>query len=196
MLDTLVQLDKELLVYLNNLGMSFWDPFWLYITKQLNWWPLFLVVFYALYKKISLKQLLLLVIVLALFFVFTDQMTNLVKNTVQRLRPVNDPEINELLRINITRKSWSFFSGHASNSSGAIVFIFMVLRKYYKHAFWLFLFPLIFAYSRIYLALHFPGDIICGYIFGCMSGYLFYRIFVYANKRYHLVDKQKKNVFQ
>ena len=80
MLDSIIHFDQQLLVYLHGFGSETWDPFWLYITKQLNWWPFFLVLFYFLYIKLSLKQLGLLVLVLALFFVFTDQMTNVFKN--------------------------------------------------------------------------------------------------------------------
>ena len=189
MWEQIIQWDKELLVFLNNLGSESWDPFWLYITKQLNWWPLFLVVLYLLYRKLSLKQLLLLILTLALFFVFTDQMTNLVKNMVQRYRPINDPDLIGFVRKIKGSSSWSYFSGHASNSSGAILIIFMVLKNFYKKAWLLFLFPLVFAYTRIYLGLHFPLDILSGYVFGLLSGYLFFRLYVYVCNKYQLKNR-------
>jgi len=195
MLDYLLNLDRDLLVYLNGLGSKSWDPFFLYITKQLNWWPYFLMLVYLLWKKISPKQFLLLVVVLSLFFVFTDQMTNLVKNSVQRYRPINDPEIKDVIRFVKASSSWSFFSGHASNSSGATLILFLVLRKYYKYAFLIFFFPLIFAYTRIYLGLHFPGDILTGYAFGLTAGFLFYKLFCLLNKKYQLSDRQNAITF-
>jgi len=184
MWEQIIQWDKDLLVFLNGLGNETWDFFWLYITKQLNWWPLFLVILYLLYRKLPLKQLILLLLTLTLFFVFTDQMTNLVKNTVQRYRPVNDPELTGVIRNIKGSASWSYFSGHASNSLGAIFIIFMVMKNYYKKAWLLFLFPLIFAYTRLYLGLHFPLDILSGYLFGLLSGYLFFRLYVYVCNRY------------
>lgn len=184
MWEQIIQWDKDLLVFLNGLGNETWDFFWLYITKQLNWWPLFLVILYLLYRKLPLKQLILLLLILTLFFVFTDQMTNLVKNTVQRYRPVNDPELTGVIRNIKGSASWSYFSGHASNSLGAIFIIFMVMKNYYKKAWLLFLFPLIFAYTRLYLGLHFPLDILSGYLFGLLSGYLFFRLYVYVCNRY------------
>ncbi len=190
MFDYLLELDRDLLVYLNNLGSQAWDPFFLFITKQINWWPFYAVLIYFLLQKISPRQFLLLLLVLTAFFVFTDQMTNLVKNTVQRYRPINDPELKELVRFVKSSKSWSFFSGHASNSSGSILILFLVLRKYYKYAFVIFFFPLVFAYTRIYLGLHFPGDILTGYVFGLISGFLFYRLFVYLNNKLKLKDRQ------
>ncbi len=196
MLEQLIEKDQQLLIYLNNLGTEFWDPIFMYITHQINWWPFFLVLVFLLLKEISLKQFGLLVLILTVFFVFTDQMTNLVKYSVDRLRPVNDPLIEPYLRVLRKAGSPSFFSGHASNSSGSIFIIFLIMRKYYKYAWLIFFFPLIFAYTRIYLALHYPLDILCGYIFGIASGFLFYYLFKYFNNKYHLKDKQAKNAFE
>lgn len=196
MWEDIISKDQQLLIYLNNLGTEFWDPVFMYITNQINWWPFFLVLIFLLLKKISLKQFGLLVLALAVFFVFTDQMTNVVKYAVARLRPVNDPLIEPYLRVLRKAGSPSFFSGHASNSSGSVLIVFLILRKYYKYAWLIFLFPLIFAYTRLYLALHYPLDILCGYIFGILSGFLFYVIFRYFNNKYKLTDKQQKNAFE
>lgn len=196
MLENLIEKDQQLLIYLNNLGTNFLDPIFMYITHQINWWPFFIILIFLLLKKITLKQFGLLVLVLTVFFVFTDQTTNLVKYSVARLRPVNDPLIEPFLRILRKANSPSFFSGHASNSSGSILIIFLIMKRYYKYAWLIFFFPLIFAYTRIYLALHYPLDILCGYIFGIASGFLFYYIFKYFNNKYKLTDKQQQNAFE
>lgn len=196
MLDSIIQLDQQLLVYLHGLGSEYWDPFMLYITKQKNWWPFFVAIFYLLYDKLGWKQLGVLIVILALFFTFTDQMTNFVKNSVMRLRPLNEPALEGMVRVLKDTKSYSFFSGHASNSMGAMVILFAVFRKYYKIAWVIFFFPLIFAYTRIYLALHYPGDILCGYLFGIGSGIFFYQLFKYVIKRFHIKDKNNKNAFE
>lgn len=176
-MDKIIALDKELFVYLNSLGSTFYDSFWLLITKQLHWTPFFLILAFILYKKIGGKKLALLFATIAVMLVFTDQVTNLVKDSVQRLRPCNDLEIKHLIRIVKSSDTFSYFSGHASNSSASMMLIFLILRKYYKYTYLLFLFPLIFAYSRIYLGLHFPLDIITGYVFGALSGFIFYKIY-------------------
>lgn len=196
MFENIVAKDQELLVYLNNLGTTFWDPIFMYITHQINWWPFFVFLMFLLLKKISLKQFGLLVLTLTAFFFFTDQMTNVVKYAVDRLRPVNDPDILPQLRYLRGANSPSFFSGHASNSSGSILLIFLILKRYYKYAWIIFFFPLLFAYTRIYLALHYPLDILCGYIFGISSGFMFFYLYKYFNNRLKLVDKQKQNAFE
>jgi undecaprenyl-diphosphatase len=177
MLEKIIDLDKSLFVFLNNLGSEPFDAIWLLITKQFNWTPFFLLLLYILYKKIGQKQLLLTLLFVAVMITFSDQITNLVKNNVQRLRPCNDEELTGLIRIVRDSETFSYFSGHASNSMAAMMFVFLLLRRYYKYSYLIFLYPLIFAYSRIYLGLHFPLDIISGYVFGALTGILFYYIY-------------------
>ena len=87
---------------------------------------------------------------------------NLIKNSVKRIRPLNDATINEGIRNLIDASDYSFVSGH-STISFVIAFIsYWTLRKHYKLIYLIFLFPLFFAYSRIYLAAHFPLDILAG----------------------------------
>jgi undecaprenyl-diphosphatase len=178
MLEKILEIDINLFLFLNNLGSETYDPFWKLITKQINWIPVFIVVFYFLYQKLGKKSFLYSLLFIALLITFVDQSTNLVKFLVERLRPCSDPELNGKMRAVIQRTSFSFFSGHASNSMATTVFIFLIFRKYYKLGFLLFLFPLVFAYSRIYLGLHFPLDILSGYAFGALSGFGFYKIYV------------------
>lgn len=177
MLEKIIDLDKSLFVFLNNLGSEPFDAIWLLITNQRNWIPFFLLLAYILYKKVNQKQFLFVLVFIALMITFCDQMTNLIKNNVERLRPCNDIELEGLIRVVKDSNTFSYFSGHAANSTAAMMFVFLILRQFYKYAYLIFLYPLIFAYSRIYLGLHFPLDIISGYIFGSLTGILFYWIY-------------------
>ena len=177
MLEKIEQLDINLLVYLNGLGSKTFDPFWLIITDQLYWTPFFLFLFYLIYKKVGGKQTLYLLLFIAILITFTDQTTNLFKYTFQRLRPCNNPELKGVIREVMSRQSYSFFSGHAANTMAVATFLYLVLRRYFKYIGFLFLWPLIFAYSRIYLGLHYPGDILTGYFFGALFGSLLYLVY-------------------
>ncbi len=177
MLEKIIDLDKSVFVFLNNLGSEPFDAIWLLITKQINWIPFFLLLAYILYKKVNQKQFLYTLVFIALMITFSDQTINLIKNNVQRLRPCNDEELTGLIRIVKDSDTFSYFSGHAANSTAAMMFLFLILRQHYKYSYLIFLFPLIFAYSRIYLGLHFPLDIISGYIYGSLVGVLFYTIY-------------------
>ena len=184
MLEYIVSLDKELFVFLNGLGSEKYDTFWLIITKQFNWTPYFLLLLFILQRKIGWKNLGIALLFIALLIAFTDQTTNLFKYYFQRLRPCNDFEIKGIIRIVKHSDTLSFFSGHASSSCASMTFLFLILRKYYKYAFVIYLFPLVFAYSRIYLGLHFPLDILVGYTYGLLTGITFYKLYVYFLRKY------------
>jgi undecaprenyl-diphosphatase len=176
-LEKITQLDKEFLVFLNGLGSPTFDGLWLIITKQVYWAPFFLVVFFLLQKKLGWKNFGYYLLFTALLILVCDQTANLFKNSFERFRPCNDEEIKGIIRIVKSSSSYSFFSGHATSSMATTLFVFLILKKYYRHVYLLFLFPLIFAYSRIYLGLHFPTDILTGYIFGATFGFICYKLF-------------------
>jgi undecaprenyl-diphosphatase len=184
MLEKLLSLDTELFVFLNSLGSESYDGLWSFITKQSNWIPLFLLLLYVIFKKLGAKQTLYLLLFVAVLVTFTDQMTNVFKNGFQRLRPCNNPEIKSFIRIVQFRGSFSFFSGHASNSMAVATLLYFTLRQYFKYFWLLFLWPFIFAYSRIYLGLHYPLDILSGYLFGFTSGFLMYKVYKMAQQKY------------
>lgn len=185
MFEKLHSLDTQLFIFLNSLGSESYDGFWLIITKQTNWIPLFLLLLYLIYKKTGIKQTAYLLLFVAVLILATDQITNVFKYTFQRVRPCNNPEINTFIRVVQSRSSFSFFSGHAANSMAVATFLYLIFKKQIKFFGLLFLWPLIFAYSRIYLGLHYPLDILSGYFFGGIMGFLMYKGYLLAiNKNF------------
>lgn len=183
-METLLEWDKNLFIFLNSLGSERFDGFWLFITDQINWIPIFLIVMYLVFKHLGWKHALMIILVMALLVALTDQTTNLIKNGFQRLRPGSDPILNGLMRAVKTRKSFSFISGHASNSMAAAFFLYNVLKPYLKYMGFIFLWPLIFAYSRIYLGLHYPGDILCGYAWGILMSLIMLELYTFLRDKY------------
>jgi len=175
-LDQLIGLDKSVLIYLNNLGSPKWDTFWLFITNQYNWIPLFILMLFLIFKVYGLKKGLIILLIAAVLVAFTDQFVNLVKHTFGRLRPNNDPSVKNLIRILYSPHSFSFVSGHATNSMANTVFIYLLLKKHFKYVWLFFIWPLVFAYSRVYLGVHYPIDILTGALLGMCLGYGFYKI--------------------
>jgi undecaprenyl-diphosphatase len=184
MLEKLGALDRKLFIWLNSLGSETWDPLWLIITKQVSWIPIFAIVIYLAFKRLGWKHALMVVGLIGLLVLFTDQTTNLIKNSVRRLRPGSDPAIADIIRAIQKRHSFSFISGHASNSMAVAFFAYRVLHPYLKYIGFFFLWPLIFAYSRIYLGLHYPGDILCGYLFGLFTGWLMLKFYAALRDKY------------
>lgn len=185
MLDQLLQFDAELFLYLNNLGTEPWDGLWLVITNKLTFIPLYALLLYLIYKKYGAKPLLLMVVLIALMITFTDQITNVFKRGFMRPRPCGAEDIVDYVRFIAPRcGKYGFFSGHSSNSMAAAVFGGLILRPYFKNLIFLLLFwSIIVSYSRIYVGVHYPLDIICGMTFGGLSGYMFYKLYDVLSKR-------------
>jgi len=186
MIEQLLQYDNELFLYLNNLGSKPWDNLWLIITSKYTFIPLYAVLLFLLYKKYGLKSLLVFIVVVALMITFTDQITNVFKRGFQRLRPCRAEGTMEYMRFIAVRcGKYGFFSGHSSNSMAAAVFAGLMLKPYYKNLIFILLFwSAIVAYSRIYVGVHYPLDIICGLTFGAISGFIFYKLSKYLLKRF------------
>ncbi|TBN04890.1 phosphatase PAP2 family protein [Hyunsoonleella flava] len=186
MIEQLLEYDTELFLFLNNLGSEPWDNLWLIITNKLTFIPLYAVLLFLLYKKFGAKSLLVFVIVVALMITFTDQITNVFKRGFERPRPCGNQSINDAMRMVAAYcGKYGFFSGHSSNSMAAAVFAGLALRPYYKNLIFILLFwSAVVAYSRIYVGVHYPLDIICGMTFGAISGYLFYKLSQYLLKRF------------
>ena len=187
MYEKLLDLDKNCFIYLNGLGSQKYDEFWLFITQQINWLPLFLLLAYFTFKKLGTKQSLYLVFFVAVLIATTDQVTNLFKNGFMRLRPCDNLQINTFIRVVQVRHSFSFFSGHAANTMAVAIFLFLNLRNRFRYFGFIFLWPLVFAYSRIYLGLHYPSDILAGYFFGFLNGFLFFKLYQSAQQKYFRV---------
>lgn len=176
MLDQLIAWDYQLFLTLNRMGTTRFDPFWLLMSEKATNAVVYLslVVLYG--KKKGWKPALYLFIVGAIMVGLTDQITNLFKDGFMRLRPCYTPEIKSLVRL--VKEScggqYGFFSGHASNSF-ALAFFFGLVYKRLKYLLpALLIFAGFIAYSRIYLGVHFPLDIICGAIAGISIAGTFY----------------------
>jgi undecaprenyl-diphosphatase len=178
MLDQLLEYDKEFFLLLNNLGSPTWDQFWLIITNKLTFIPLYALLLFIIYKKFGLKSLLIIILVVAAMITFTDQVTNIFKRSFERARPCGDEALSSQIRFIAVRcGKYGFFSGHSSNSMAVAIFTGLLLRSFYKNLIFVLLFwSAIVAYSRIYVGVHYPLDIICGMAFGAVSGFVFYKL--------------------
>ena len=182
MLEDIIQIDKNILIFLNSLGNEQWDPFWLVITNQIYWSPLFIFIFYLVIKSFGWKRGGFMILSMIILVAFSDQFTNLIKDTVQRLRPNNDPEIKDQLRTLINPQSYSFMSGHATTSTFFTVYVTLLLKEKYKYIYLLLFFPAIFAYSRLYLGVHFPIDIFVGITIGTIFANLYFILYKKLDK--------------
>lgn len=179
-MDTLLLWDKELFLWLNNLGSSTFDTLWMTITDK-RYTIAFYVVLTAICSKwLGLKNTLWLLLTAGLLITFTDQITNAFKNGFMRLRPCHEPELEGLMRR--VKPScggrYSYFSGHASNSFAMATIFITLFAKRFKSMYALFVVAALVAYSRIYIGVHYPLDVISGALFGAFGGWLFAKIYL------------------
>jgi len=179
MLDSIINNDIELLIFLNNLGTTQWDGFWLFISNKYSAIPLYMLLLYFTYKYYGLKSTIVVLIIVALLITASDQTCNLFKNGFKRLRPFKDEDLLSLIRL--VKPScggrYSFFSAHASNSMAVAAFFGLLLKNHIKYIAGILIFwAIVVAYSRVYLGMHFPLDIVTGLIFGMTYGFIFYQL--------------------
>ncbi len=186
MIDQILQWDETVFLFFNTLGTAQWDSLWLIITHKLSFIPLYALLLILIYKKFGLKSLVVFMVVIALMITFTDQITNVFKRGFQRPRPCGVAELaNQMRFIAVRCGKYGFFSGHSSNSMAAAIFAGLLLKPYYKYLiFVLILWSITVAYSRIYVGVHYPLDILCGMTFGAISGVLFYKLGLFCKARF------------
>ena len=187
MLDQLIHYDKELFLFLNNLGSAKWDGFWLFMTNKWSSIPLYGLLTFLTYRAFGPKRLLMSLLAIALLVLVTDQLANFFKYGVQRLRPCHDSGIIDLMRLvkSSCGGKYGYFSAHAANSFAVAIFFATLLRAKYKYmGLLLLLWASVVAYSRIYIGVHFPLDVLTGTLIGTFLGGLFLKLFLKAVSKY------------
>lgn len=183
MLEELLLWDKEAFLFLNGLGTESWDGFWMFMTKTRNSAPLYLVLLYFSYKSFGMKGTAVVLVSIALLITCTDQLSNFFKYGLGRLRPCHDPEVSGIMRLvkSYCGGQYGYFSAHAANSFAPATFFSILFYKKVKYiGDILILWAFIVAYSRIYIGVHYPLDIVTGILIGALFGWVFAKLAIFA----------------
>lgn len=175
MLEKIIDFDKRIFLIINSLHNSFFDGVMWGVSETYTWLPFFLVVLYMIYKKYGIKSFLIIGVLIATISIADLTSVYAFKNVFLRLRPCHDESIAEVVHIvkNHCGGKYGFVSSHAANFFSLTVFSSLVLKQRYFTIISLSVATLI-AYSRVYLGVHFPFDILGGAILGSLFAFVSY----------------------
>ncbi len=187
MIEELIDIDKKILIFLNGIHSPAIDPAMFLFTKTFFWLPLYAFLIFLLFKNFR-KEAWFMLLGVGLTILFADQITSsFMKPFFARLRPSHDPSMEGLLHfVNGYRagSSYGFASSHAANTLGVSLFIWLTLRNIYPWIWLIFIWAIMMTYTRIYLGVHYPGDILAGGSIGLICGWVGYKASEYLRRRY------------
>lgn len=192
-MDSLLQADTDLLLTLNGTGSQFVDGLMMGLTSGLTWIPLYVALLYLVIKNSeTMGQIALIVVCVAFCILFADGMADgIVKPSVARFRPCNDPSLCHLVQLVDGYRAngkYGFFSAHAANTFSIAVFFCLLVRSSILSVS-LLLWSLVCSYTRMYLGVHYPLDVAVGLLWGGMVGCAVY--FVYYKFRTKLSQSKR-----
>jgi undecaprenyl-diphosphatase len=177
-------LDTALLLFLNKMHNPFLDFLMYWASSRWVWIPFYIYIFLELFKKYP-KHVWEIIVFVTIMIALSDQLTStIIKNAVHRLRPCHEPMIRDEIHLvnGYCGGSFGFVSSHAANSFAFLSFFIFLFRTKHKKLRWIIIgWAVLISYSRIYLGVHYPGDVFCGALLGSLLGistgysYNFYR---------------------
>lgn len=187
----IVELDRAWTLALNGLHCPVSDSFWLFMSQVKVWYVMYALIVALMVWRLGWKKGMLFVLATALSILLTDQMCNLVKDSVCRLRPSSDPLMNEAGLYALQkpgRHIYGFFSGHAANAFAFATATFMALRTSHerwvgKYGAFIYVWASLVALSRIFCGKHFLGDILVGAAAGSVIAWMMAGIVIFLISR-------------
>lgn len=184
-MEELLALDRALLLEWNGSDSLFLDGYMWMCTNMWMWMPLALVLFYLVLRNNAPSRVVLIVVLLALLITASDQISSgLLKPLVHRLRPTHDAALAPMVDTVFGYRGgqFGFPSSHAANSFALFTFTALLVRNW-GYTLSMLLWASVFSYSRIYLGVHYPGDIVCGALLGVFVGLVFYLVYEALNRK-------------
>jgi len=183
LINDIIEIDKTLFLALNDMHHPLLDGFMYYISQVWTWIPLYLAIIITWIKKWKMEALWV-ILTAVVCLVLTDQLSTFMKETLERLRPSHNPEFEGLVHHvkGYLGGKYGFVSSHASNVFGFALLTSLIV-KHKVYTVFIFMWAIMVAYSRIYLGVHYPLDIIGGLILGMLMAVITYTIYIRVRRR-------------
>ncbi len=185
-METIIRWDQELFLWLNSLHNPFFDELMWYVSRPMTWFPLYLLLLYLCIRHFHIRTLYVL-LATAILIAITDVVSvRLFKEVFERLRPTHDPAIRDHVHMvrDYAGGTYGFISSHAANYFGLAGFFSVLFHKKVRNfTVAVMLCAALIAYSRIYLGVHYPGDVLCGAAVGAGIGLSLGSAFRYLDRR-------------
>lgn len=179
----LEQFDWNLFLYLNSHNSPFWDQVMWIISGKLVWAPLYLAIVWLFFRDSGRKTLIIFLFILAAITLSDQLSVHAFKDVFMRLRPCHEPALEGMVHI-VNGKcggQFGFVSSHAANSFTIALFSLLLLkRRWFTIS--IISWAALVSYSRVYLGVHYPGDILGGALLGALIGYIVFKAYSYTEK--------------
>jgi undecaprenyl-diphosphatase len=178
MLYRLEQFDTNLFLKINSCHSPFFDKIMWLVSGQIIWIPFFLLIIFLFIKQERKKSILAIIFLIIAIIIADSLSVHLFKNVFHRLRPCHNASIKNFVHIvkNHCGGKYGFVSSHSSNFMTIAVFSSYLIRKRW-YIILSFSITLLVMYSRIYLGVHYPGDVVGGAILGFFIGFIFFKFY-------------------
>lgn len=188
---TIHEFDQRLTLEINSWDSAITDPIWQFFSDIPVWIPMYVFIVGCLIWRLGWKKGLIITLAAVATFGFCDQFSNLIKDLVCRVRPLNDSYMleNGLNVLEGASRSFSFFSAHSANAFGLATSTLIGFRldkrlKYKGYAAWMYFWASMVAISRVFVGKHYLGDVIAGALIGAAAGFVFASIAKHIITRY------------
>lgn len=180
MLDQLINADIQLFTFLNGLHASWLDPIMWWISARTPWIPFYVFLIVMMILRLKWKRGLLAIVSIVLVVIIADRFTSgFMKPYFERPRPSHEKRIRDKVHVlkdcnghEYRGGAYGFASSHSANAFGMAMFMFLLFRGRWR---WMFVWAFVVAYSRIYLGVHYPGDILVGGLTGVLAAWGVFR---------------------
>lgn len=196
-MDSLVFLDKELTLFMNSFNNSYFDLFFYQYTSTMIWIPFYVVLAWLIFSRQNIQGIVTIFFIGMLILAADQIASGIFKPLIERLRPSHDETLQYMIHLVNDRRGgmFGFMSSHAANTFALATFVSLIIRNKFV-SFTMLTWAFLNAYSRLYLGLHFIGDLLCGAILGVILAIIAYQIYLRASLRFFVISHHNKRTLK